>query len=73
MRWESLEGIVLAGVGVEVGEEGGELVLDIGVWVEGTEMGGRGWDEDEAGILEEAEWVTRGDADWATGGDSGVK
>ena len=64
---------MLAGVGVEVGEEGGELVLDIGVWVEGTEVGGGGWDEDEAGILEEAEWVTGGDADWATGGDSGVK
>ena len=31
---------MLAGVGVEVGEEGGELVLDIGVWVEGTEVGG---------------------------------
>ena len=31
------------------------MVLDIGVWVEGTEVGGGGWDEDEAGILEEAE------------------
>ena len=56
---------MLAGVGVEVGEEGGELVLDIGVLVEGTEMGGGGWDEDGPGMLEEA--------DWATGGDSGVK
>jgi hypothetical protein len=56
-----------------VREEGGESVLDIGVWVEGTEVGGGGWDEDEAGILEKAEWVAGGDADWATGGDSGVK
>ena len=46
---------MVAGIEVGVGEEGGELVLDIGVWVEGTEMGGGGWDEDEAGILEEAE------------------
>ena len=64
---------MLAGVGVGVREEGGESVLDIGVWVEGTEVGGGGWDEDEAGILEKAEWVAGGDADWATGGDSGVK
>ena len=56
-----------------MGDEGGELVLDIGVWVEGTEVGRGGWYEDGAGILEEAEWATRGDAEWATGGDSGVK
>ena len=55
----------MAGVGVRVGEEGGDLVLDIGVWVAGTEVGRGGWNEDGAGILEEAEW--------ATGGDSGVK
>ena len=46
---------MLAGVGVEVGEEGGELVLYIGVCVLGMAVGGGGWDEDEAGILEEAE------------------
>ena len=45
-------------VGVGVGDEGGELVLDIGVWVEGTEVGEGGWNEDGAGILEEAEWAT---------------
>ena len=50
---------------VELGEDGGELVLDIGVWVEGTEMGGGGWDEAGAGMLEEVGWTT--------GGDSGVK
>ena len=56
---------MVAGIGVEVGEEGGELVLDIGVCMEGKEVGGGGWEEDAAGIVEEAEWVT--------GGDRGVK
>ena len=64
-RWESLDGIELAGVGVEVGEVGGELMLDIGVLVEGTEMGGGGGEEAGAGMLEEVGWTT--------GGDSGVK
>ena len=33
---------MVAGIGVEVGEEGGELVLDIGVCMEGEEVVGGG-------------------------------